>query len=122
MKRLFLTIGLLVLSVPGFAATCKISEYEALTGDDQGNIVPVAREPALAEQSVTYSTDATSNAFNDDTRFVRIVCDAKAHFKFGTGTPNPDANSPYLAADTPEYFGIWPVGGSIKVTFYDGSS
>lgn len=122
MKRLLLTFGLLVLSAPGFAATCKISEYSQMVSDEQGRTVPVALEDgSTTTQNVTYTTDTDSSAFASSTRFIRIVCDAKAHFVFGTGTITATANSPYLSADTPEYFAVLP-GASLKVSFYDGTS
>ena len=122
MKRIFLAAALLLLSIPSLAATCKISEYVVIVTDPEGRWVPVAEEPALTTQTVTYTTSTQSAAFNASprTRFVRIVCDAKAHLVFGTN-PTATANSPYVAADTPEYFGL-ALGGTWKVAFYDGSS
>ncbi len=118
MKRLFLLTALLVLSVPSFAATCKISEYQNLIKDGNGNEVPVAATPAVANQEVTYTSSTASNAFNTSTRFIRIICDAKAHFVFGAA-PSAAATDAYLASDTREYFGV--INGD-KVAFYDGSS
>lgn len=118
MKRLFLASLLLFFTVPSFAATCKISEYEYLIKDAAGREVPVASEPALVRQDVTYAASTASAAFASGTRFVRIVCDAKAHFVFAT-SPTAAATDPYLPADTIEYFGV--IGGD-KVAFYDGTS
>ena len=120
MKRLIAGFVLLVLSVPAMAATCKISEYSHLVGDSSGSTVPVAREPAVTTQTVTYTTSAQSAVLNAQTRFVRIVCDAKAHFVFAV-SPTATANDPYLSSDTPEYFGVFPLG-TYRIAFYDGTS
>ena len=117
MRKLTLLI-LLFFALPAFGATCKISEYVRLVSDPAGRDVPVAQEPAPVEQNITYTTTTASAAFNAATRFVRIVCDAKAHFKVAAA-PTATATSPYLPADTPEYFGV--IAGQ-KIAFYDGSS
>lgn len=120
MKRIILALLLTVFALPAFAATCKISEYGYLVQDGTGQIVPVAAEPALDTQEITYTTTAASAAFNAQTRFIRVICDAKAHFVVAA-TPTADATDPYLAADTAEYFGI-AFNVSMKIAFYDGSS
>ena len=119
MRKLCLIAALLFVA-PAWSATCKISEYENLIVDNSGRWVPVAQEPAIAVQEVTYTTSTQSAAFNDRTRFVRIVCDAKAHFEFGA-SPTAAATDPYLSSDTPEYFGVTR-GSSLEVAFYDGTS
>lgn len=120
MKR-FLTLFALLAAWPAFGATCKISEYQNIIADPNGRPVQVAQEPRLASQTVTYTTSAQSSAFNASTRFVRIICDAKAHFRFSTAGTNATANDPYLAVDVAEWFAV-PVGQSYLVDFYDGSS
>ena len=117
MNRL-LPILFLLLALPAFGATCKISEYDNLVIDASGRTVPVAAEPARAEQTVTYTTSTASAAFAAQTKFIRIICDAKAHFKVG-GSPTATASSPYLAADTAEYCGV---RRNLQIAFYDGSS
>ena len=114
MKKL-LTLVLIFIAAPAWSATCKISEYANMVTDPDGRVVPVAVEPATAEQNITYSSSNASAAFNAATRFVRIVCDAKAHFEFGT-TPIAETTDPYVPGDTPEYFGIVQ-GISLKVAF-----
>lgn len=118
--KMLLTLMLCLCAAPAFAATCKVSEYANLVLDENGRQVPVPEEPSLASQNITYTTTTASSAFNARTRFVRIVCDAKAHFVFGSA-PTSTAAAPYLATDTAEYFGV-PRGQSYKVSFYDGSS
>lgn len=118
--RHLIALTVLLFAMPSWAATCKISEYREMPDDDNGEVTPVAQEPAVTVQTVTYTTTTQSTAFNNSTHFVRIVCDAKAHFEFGTN-PTATANDPYVPADAPEYFGVTP-GQSIEVAFYDGSS
>ena len=118
--KILLLVVLALFAMPAWSATCKISEYESLIVDNNGRWVPVAQEPAILVQNVTYTTSTQSTAFNSRTRFVRIVCDAKAHFEFGT-SPSATASDPYLSADTPEYFGVTR-GSSLEVAFYDGTS
>lgn len=119
MKRL-LVLVLLLFAVPAFGATCKISEYGYLVQDSTGKVVMVAAEPALTTQTVTYTTSSASSAFNAQTRFIRIVCDAKAHFVFAA-TPTAAATDPWVATNAPEYFGI-AFNVSMKIALYDGSS
>ena len=116
MRKLFLLIALL-FAFPAFGATCKINEYSELMVDSSGRTVMVAKEPAIAKQQVTYTTTTASAAFNAATKFVRIVCDAKAHFEFGSA-PTATATDSYYPADTPEYMGV---DAADKVAFYDGS-
>ena len=120
MKRLIFVLLLLFVGAQAFAATCKISEYVSLVRDSSGQVVPVAKEPGVTDQSVTYTTSTASAALNESTEFVRIVCDAKAHYQFGSA-PTATASDPYVAADTPEYFGVLDTG-TRKVAFYDGTS
>lgn len=120
MKQFLLFISLMLVSLPAFSATCKISEYRQMVSDPSGLEVPVAAEPAVV-QTVTYTTASLSAAFQSSTRFVRIICDAKAHFIFSeAGATAATANSPYLAADVAEYFGL--LSTSVLISFYDGTS
>ena len=117
MKRL-LPILLLLLAFPAFGATCKISEYTSMIVDASGRTVPVAKEPAPVVQEVPYTTTTASAAFAAGTKFVRVICDAKAHFEFGSA-PTAVVTDPYVATDSKEYFGV---DAGDKVAFYDGSS
>lgn len=120
MKAL-IALLLCVAALPALGATCKVSEYATMVTDESNRIVPVAQEPAIVLQTVTYTTSTGTSAFNARTRFVRIVCDAKAHFRFSTAGTNATANDAYVAADAVEYFGV-PKGAAYLVEFYDGSS
>jgi len=109
----------LLLSAQSLAATCKISEYSNMLVDESSRVVPVALEPSV-RQAVTYTaTSGQSAAFATATRFVRIICDAKAHFRFSTAGTDAVATDPYLPADTAEYFGV-PPGGAYIVDFNTG--
>jgi len=118
MKKLFLLI-VLFFALPALGATCKISEYAFLVQDGAGRTVPVAAAPAITTQNITYTTSTQSAAVNSQTRFIRVICDAKAHFVIGAN-PTAATTDPYLAADTREYFGI-PVNVSMKIAFKDTS-
>ena len=117
MRKLFLLITLL-FSFQAFGANCVISEYANLVVDSSGRTVPVAAEPALRTQLVAYTTSTASLAFTSATKFIRIICDAKAHFKI-SGSPAAAVSSPWLPSDTPEYFGV---RRNLKAAFYDGTS
>ena len=114
-------IGLLlcVASFPAFGATCKISEYTNMVVDESNRIVPVAQEPSTRQEVSYTGTSGQSAAFATATRFVRIICDAKAHFRFSTAGTDAVATDPYIPADTAEYFGV-PRGAGYIVDFNTG--
>lgn len=63
-----------------------ISEYIAAVSG-----VPLAREPALVDQKVTFTgTAGQSTAFNGGTSLVRLMADADCHVLFGA---NPTATN-----------------------------
>lgn len=99
-------------------ASMYIQEYRDIAKDEAGFVVQAGKEPAIATQKVTYTSSTASAAFHQDTRFVRITCDAEAHLAFGVA-PTATANSMNMQADTPEFFGV--VGGQ-KVAAYDGTT
>jgi hypothetical protein len=98
-------------------ASLHITEYTRLSSVRPGGSAPVAEEPGT-DQIVSYTTSTQSTAFAADTRFVRLIADAKAHIVFGAN-PTATANSKYITADTPEYFGVNP---GDEVAAYDGTS
>lgn len=123
MKHLLIALLLLCAAAPSYAASCRVTEYRALALDSQGRELQIPLEPAVTSQIVTYTTATASAAFNSATRFVRIVCTAKAHYKFSTAGTAATANDPYVPADSPEYYGIQNSTTSpLKINFYDGSS
>ena len=93
-------------------AKAHIQEYHELAEDGLGYRVPVGQEPAVAVQSVTYTTATQSSALNSSTRFV------DAYVAFGDN-PTADGDSMYLPVDTAEYFGVTP---GTKISIYDGTS
>jgi hypothetical protein len=117
--KVLLALGLSAFALPAFAVnTCYVTEYARVVEDDAGKTVPVA-STIQTTQSVVYTTStAVTNAFSQSTTFVRIICTATAYFAFGA-SPTATAASPYLPANTVEYFGVTK---GQKVAFYDGSS
>lgn len=88
-------------------ATMYIAEYEKLATDINGFTIQAGQEPAVAEQTVTTSgVTAVSAAFNDRTRFVRIVSTGIEHLKFGSAPTATTSNAVKIEADTPEFFGV----------------
>jgi len=51
----------------------------------------------------TGTSAASSNAFSDDTRLVRVVATTDCHITFA-GTPTATTSHPFLPANTVEYF------------------
>ena len=96
-------------------AIAYISEYKNLVTDESGRVIQVPLEPAVT-QIVTFTTTTQSTAFASETRFVRIISDTVGHFVFGTDPTALTNVSPYVAADTPEFFAV-PRGASYKVAF-----
>jgi hypothetical protein len=85
-------------------AKAVIAEY-AIVGNSKDAVrIPVANNMLLS-QAVTFTTSTQSAAFSSSTRFIRIISDGKTHFAIGEN-PTADADSPWIAADSPEYFGV----------------
>lgn len=79
-------------------ATAYITEYNSI-GVQNGNSVPVAQEPAVADQTVTFTTATQSSAFNAATRYIRLIADAECHLKFGSN-PTATTSMQQVQADT----------------------
>lgn len=89
-----------------------ITEY----GSTGANRAPMAQEPAIAVQKVSFTgTAGTSAAFNDATTFVRIHVDGIASVKFSKAGTAAAVTDPRMPADTVEYFSV-PPGGQFKVS------
>ena len=85
-----------------------VSEYAA-TPAFVGQTVPTGQEPALAEQVVNITAGSVqSAAFNANTKFIRVHTDAICSYEIGA-SPTATANTPRMAANTTEFFGV--VGG-----------
>lgn len=117
-KRILCALVLLA-PLPALAADCYVLEFNELSRDQWSNRMDLANlSLAVAEQKVTYTTTTQSAAFNTNTRYIRVVCTATAHFNVEED-PSATANDSYVTADVPEYFGVNP---GDKIAFYDGSS
>lgn len=88
-----------------------VSEYRGQARDVVGNPVPTGDEPALAEQTVTFTATGSvqSAAFNQLTTFVRIHADTACYIKFGA-SPTASGNTKKMAANSTEWFGIGQSG------------
>lgn len=86
-----------------------VSEYDTMP-ILSGQAVVTGMEPAIAEQVVAIAAGNTqSAAFNARTKFVRLHTDAICSFKFGTAAlAVATANTPRLAANSTEFFGVVP--------------
>jgi hypothetical protein len=98
-----------------------VAEYARSSSAGPGDTgAPMAIEPPLAEQVVTFTTTtACDNAFNAATRFVRIHTDSICHIAFGTA-PSATTSLKRMAANTTEYFAV-PPGASYKVAAVTGT-
>lgn len=113
MKRFAFILGaLLAAAQPASAAVCYITEFRAITpGDPSG--IQIAKTPAVAEQTVAIGAEAKSAAFNAQTRFIRLACDAIASFVISTA-PTATTSSARIPADAIEYYGVNP-GDKISI-------
>ncbi len=112
-------------------AKLHVSEYNAILKADVGEasttdgvakadvaVAQAVKEPAIAEQAVTFTTATQSSAFNAATKIVRVAADAQCYIAFGAN-PTATANSKLLPSFGVEYFGVTP---GDKVSVYDGTS
>lgn len=97
-------------------STLYIREYNELARDLPGAKMPVGKEPALASQTVSFTTSSVqSTAFQSDgtvsapgsTFLVRVISDADALLEFGAN-PTAVATSILVKAGVAEYFGVVP--------------
>ena len=121
LKTLFCAALLAAIANPAFAASCKISEYRAVGKDGPGNVIAAPLEPPVTTQTVSYTTATASSAFNSATNFLRVVCDAKAHYRVTTAGTAATATDPFVPANLPEFFAVNP-NLSYRISFYDGTS
>ena len=86
-------------------AVISIREYEQM-GDSSGGALQVAREPAVAAQSLAVGGGSVaSNAFNVRCRYIRVQTDVRCSLDFGAA-PTATATSCTLAAGATEYFAV----------------
>lgn len=103
-------------------AILNITEFKRLAEDGRGNIVPVGELPSIAVQSITFTTSTNSAAFHKQTKFIRVLANADAFIKVGSGTQTATlAGGTKIEADVAEYFGVDGVKG-MQLAVYDGSS
>lgn len=95
-------------------ATLFVTEFAAADfAVPEHGAAPVALQPPVAEQAVSFTTTTQSSAFSAETRIVRLYSTADCHVAFGTN-PTATTSKMKLKADSPEYFAV-PVGQSYKV-------
>ena len=96
-------------------AILDITEYAELGVTGKGHTVMAGIEPSLGNQQVAITGAALQSvALKDNTKFVRIHCDAACRVKFGAN-PTADPNSMRLAASGTEYLGVSASGLKISV-------
>jgi hypothetical protein len=76
------------------------------------------QEPAVANQTVTFTTAVQSSAFNANTKFIRLIADAECHLLFGAD-PTATASHQMVPVDTEIWRMVVP---GQKVSVYDGTS
>lgn len=118
MKKLIAVLAFLI-SAPVWAGTCTVTEFLRLPVDPTGYPMNIATLPPIASQRVTYTTSTASAVFDSTSNFIRIQCDATAHFVVGA-TPTATNAAPRIAAGGVEYFFLSTRG--VKIAFYDGVS
>lgn len=95
-------------------ATLYITEVTILPRDIQQQTIPAPYMPPIAEQTVAISGASTqSAAFNTNTRFILVNCDATCSLAFG---PNPSAvlTAHRMPANETRFYGVNP-GDKIAV-------
>lgn len=91
-----------------------VTEYQFASAVGPGQTpMPIAVEPPVASQTVSYTTTTQSNAFNVLTSFVRIHTDSICSIEFGTN-PTATTSKRRMVAGATEYFAV-PPGESYKV-------
>ena len=96
-----------------------ITEYDKLGKGRNGVLVQAGQEPAITNQTVSFTTATLSSQFNADTKFIRIISDANAHIVFGDNGISAAATNTRIIADMPEFFAV--TGGDY-LSIYDGTS
>lgn len=92
-----------------------VTEFTYQGQDHESKIMATTLEPPLAEQVVVIGAGhLESNAFNAETTYVRIHCDAVCSISFGTA-PVATANMRRMAANATEYFSV-PKNQAFKVS------
>lgn len=99
--RKLLAVALLFLTLPAFAATLYITEYQV----NQTVTYQAVKTPPTASQTVAIGGSSTrSAAFNAATVIIRIQADAICSVEIGGTAPTATTTSARLAAGQTEYF------------------
>lgn len=121
MKKIVLSVLFLMFAPAAFAVDCVVSQYAEIVTDSKGREPQVAKEPGVVPPIVvTFTSESTPSArFSNRTTFVGIICNAKAHFEFGTTPVAAVDENPWIPADVMIFFGLSSSG--LSVAFIEGS-
>lgn len=97
-------------------AEAYIAEFSKMRQDQSGNLIPCPEYPPIATQKVSFTASAQSNVFNAKTQYIRVVCDANAHYVIDA-SPTATANDPLLPSLNTEFMGV---RSDQRIAFYDG--
>jgi len=117
--KYLVVLMLSLLACSAWGATCTVTEFVRLPQDPGGNVLDLGTLPPVASQRVTYTTSTQSTAFNAVSNFIRIQCDAAAHFAVGAN-PTATVQDPRIPGGGVEYFFLSSRG--VEIAFYDGTS
>ena len=85
-----------------------VTEYDNTTLDARGDSMPVATNPGVTIQNISFTATAgVSAAFDRDTKLVRVISDADCRILFGAN-PTAVVTDMLLKAGSVEYFGVTP--------------
>lgn len=108
LRKLFFAAAFALLGLsPAFAASAYISEYTSLGQTSSGVAsAQIATLPPNVDQKVTFTgTPGSSAAFANNTKFIRVSCDAACSISI-TGTAT--TSNARLPTDAVEYFAVLP--------------
>lgn len=97
-------------------AVLYVSEFIELPITDNAVARSWAMTPPIVEQTVAIGAGSASNAFNPQTKFVRLHTDSICSIAFSVSgaTPTATTSNARMAANTTEYFGVQG-GGKVAV-------
>lgn len=87
-------------------ATLWVTEYDKFPSP-RGVVLPIANEPRVANQTVTFTTTTQSAAFNAETRYVRVISTTNCHLEFGSN-PTATTSTQFLPANTEAWRQVVP--------------
>ena len=117
MKNLIAVLFCLV-SAPAWAVDCVVAQYGNAQESLDGEVVQVAGRPTANNIVVTFTSSSTASVtFASQTRYIGIICTAKAHFEIAA-SPIATTNHLWVPADTMLFLGVWQTG--LKIAFVQG--